>query len=58
MTGGRRTAWLSGVILALLATGAAHAAGSEGGHADPFAPTMMTPIALEWSLGRGARAAG
>jgi Kef-type K+ transport system membrane component KefB len=56
--GGRRTVWLSGVILALLATGAAHAAGSEGGHADPFAPILLELAVVVLAAALGRRAAG
>ena len=58
MTGGRWRVWLSGAILALLATGAAHAAGSEGGHADPFAPILLELAVVVLAVVLGRRAAG
>jgi Kef-type K+ transport system membrane component KefB len=56
--GGRRSAWLSGALLALLATGAAHAAGAEGGHADPFAPILLELAVVVLAAAVGRRAAG
>ena len=58
MIGGRYVAWLSGAVLALLATGAAHAAGSEGGHADPFAPILLALAVIVLAAAIGRRAAG
>jgi hypothetical protein len=42
VTGARLRAWLGGAVMTLPAAGAAHAAGGEGGHADPFAPILTT----------------
>jgi Kef-type K+ transport system membrane component KefB len=56
--GGRRAAWLSGALLALLATGAAHAASAEGGHADPFAPILLELAVVVLAAAIGRRAAG
>jgi Na+:H+ antiporter len=58
MIGGRRAVWLSGGVLALLATGAAHAAGPEGGHADPFAPVLLELAVVVLAAAIGRRAAG
>ena len=58
MIGGRRPAWLSGAVLAVLATGAAHAAGSEGGHADPFAPILLELAVVVLAAALGRRSAG
>ena len=58
MIGGRSLVWLSGAILALLATGAAHAAGAEGGHADPFAPILLELAVVVLAAAIGRRAAG
>ena len=58
MIGGRRTVWLSGAVLALLATGAAHAAGAEGGHADPFAPVLLELAMVVLAAAIGRRGAG
>ena len=41
MTGLRTRIWLGGAVIALLAAGAAQAAGKDGGHADPFAPILL-----------------
>ena len=54
----RRSIWLSGVVLALLATGAAQAAGGEGGHADPFAPILLELAVVVLAAAIGRRAAG
>jgi Kef-type K+ transport system membrane component KefB len=56
--GGRRAVWLSGAVLALLATGAAHAAGAEGGHADPFAPVLLELAMVVLAAAIGRRGAG
>ena len=58
MTGGRRAVWLSGAVLACLATGAAHAAAAEGGHADPFAPVLLELAMVVLAAAIGRRAAG
>ena len=58
MLRGRRAVWLSGALLALLATGAAHAAGAEGGHADPFAPILLELAVVVLAAAVGRRAAG
>jgi len=56
--GGRRAVWLSSAVLALLATGAAHAAGAEGGHADPFAPVLLELAMVVLAAAIGRRGAG
>ncbi len=56
--GGRRAVWLSSAVLALLATGAAHAAGVEGGHADPFAPVLLELAMVVLAAAIGRRGAG
>jgi len=58
VTGGRRAVWLSGAVLACLATGAAHAAAAEGGHADPFAPVLLELAMVVLAAAIGRRAAG
>ena len=58
MTGGRTRIWLGGAVLALLATGAAQAAASEGGHADPFAPILLELAVVVLAAALGRRAAG
>jgi len=58
VTGGRRAVWLSGAALACLATGAAHAAAAEGGHADPFAPVLLELAMVVLAAAIGRRAAG
>jgi Kef-type K+ transport system membrane component KefB len=54
----RRSVWVSGAVLALLATGAAHAAAGEGGHADPFAPILLELAVVVLAAAIGRRAAG
>ena len=58
MTGGRWLLWLTGAVLALLATGVAHAAGSAGDHADPFAPILLELAIVVLAAAIGRRAAG
>jgi Kef-type K+ transport system membrane component KefB len=58
VTGGRWLLWLTGAALAMLATGAAHAAASEGGHADPFAPVLLELAMVVLAAAVGRRAAG
>ena len=58
MTGGRWVVWAGGAALAVLATGAAHAAGAEGGHADPFAPVLLELAVVVLAAAVGRRAAG
>ena len=58
MTGVRTRIWLGGAIVGLLAVGAAHAAGSEGGHADPFAPILLELAVVVLAAAVGRRAAG
>ncbi|HEV2056506.1 MAG TPA: cation:proton antiporter [Methylomirabilota bacterium] len=56
--GCRRSVWVTGAVLALLATGAAHAASGEGGHADPFAPILLELAVVVLAAAIGRRAAG
>jgi len=56
--GGRRAISLTGAVLAFLATGAAHAAAAEGGHADPFAPVLLELAMVVLAAAIGRRAAG
>ncbi len=58
MTGLRTRIWLGGAVIALLAAGAAQAAGSEGGHADPFAPILLELAIVVLAAAVGRRAAG
>ncbi len=58
MTGLRTRIWLGGAVIALLAAGAAHAAGNEGGHADPFAPILLELAVVVLAAAVGRRAAG
>ena len=58
MIGGRRAISLTGAVLAFLATGAAHAAAAEGGHADPFAPVLLELAMVVLAAAIGRRAAG
>ena len=58
VTGGRWLLWLTGATVAMLATGAAHAATAEGGHADPFAPILLELAVVVLAAAVGRRAAG
>jgi Kef-type K+ transport system membrane component KefB len=58
MIGGRCPLWLIGAALATLAVGVAHAAGGEGGHADPFAPILLELAMVVLAAAIGRRAAG
>jgi len=58
VTGLRTRIWLGGAVIALLAAGAAHAAGNEGGHADPFAPILLELAVVVLAAAVGRRAAG
>src|SRR5712691_8604059 len=58
VTGLRTRIWLGGAVIALLAAGAAQAAGSEGGHADPFAPILLELAVVVLAAAVGRRAAG
>src|SRR6266478_4272351 len=58
VTGLRMRIWLGGAVIALLAAGAAQAAGSEGGHADPFAPVLLELAMVVLAAAIGRRAAG
>src|SRR6266481_805239 len=58
VTGLRTRIWLGGAVIALLAAGAAQAAGSEGGHADPFAPILLELAIVVLAAAVGRRAAG
>ena len=50
--------WLGGAVIALLAAGAAQAAGKDGGHADPFAPILLELAVVVLAAALGRRAAG
>ena len=58
MTGLRTRIWLGGAVIALLAAGAAQAAGKDGGHADPFAPILLELAVVVLAAALGRRAAG
>src|SRR5215470_6930500 len=58
VTGLRARICFGGAALALLATGAAQAAGGEGGHADPFAPILLELAVVVLAAAVGRRAAG
>jgi Kef-type K+ transport system membrane component KefB len=46
------------VVIVLIATGAAHAAGDQSGHADPFAPVLLELAVVGLAAALGRRAAG
>jgi Kef-type K+ transport system membrane component KefB len=54
---GRRALWLTGAAFVPLAAKAAHAAGAEGGHADPFAPILLVLAVVVLSAALGRRGA-
>ena len=58
MTGLRTRIWLGGATIGALAVGVAQAAGSEGGHADPFAPILLELAIVVLAAAVGRRAAG
>src|SRR6266478_1760429 len=58
VTGLRMRIWLGGAVIALLAAGAAQAAGKDGGHADPFAPILLELAVVVLAAALGRRAAG